>query len=831
MASVFTFDPDHPRVASPWLDSPDGEFDRDSSHWAPYVPSHVRLKPEPQTGPVEYKLHLLLGPRRLYASLDRCDPDRPHPRIPTPVIASARLSRPPEDWHTPILSPPTPQARQHRLEQLTTQLLWRLQQSSAHHTNSTAHVILPTLSRNLDAPQTESLSSAQLPDLSGSQGALYEIGVADDGTLVGLTEDEMRESLDNLRAMSTCLGCETRVTRRNTVGRAEWLQADDDEAASPTRMTSRLLVAEVLVQPSLSAPTTKSSSRHMTPRVNSASTNASESIQLRVSLTGATLSGKSSLLGTLTTSTMDNAKGKSRLSLLRHRHEISTGVTSSIAQEIIGYRRNVDDRVDILNYATENVESWTDIHLAAQGGRVVFLSDSAGHPRYRRTTVKSLVGWSPHWTLLCVSAKSQESTPPSPVTPDHRRMSDAAPDAFERAAISAGIVDLCLRLQLPLLIVVTKLDIASKAGLRTTLTQLLSQLKAAHRRPVILSRDARQSSTDTVALTRSDLDEITNITHSPDFDPFTTVPIVMTSAVDGTGMALLHSLLYKLPVPSKAKDDDSHATRGQSLFHVEDVYSNTSGGHQVVVAGLLDRGVVTLGKSLYLGPFSRLDHDLGPHPCLDEASELSERNSPSEGPVSWLPVQIRSLRDLRLPVNELRQDQVGTIGLQIDASENITRRIRKGMVLLEHVGQESRSFSARFDRDDLGVLAVGSQVVVYIASIRASARVFGASIPVEKSNARDGNVEIGAEVKQQDDRSESVSGNITHAELDVTFHFDNGSEYIEVGSKVLVMPGGGPGVYHTSNGNASVDTGINMEGRERGFAGLEGFVGCICKVG
>jgi GTPase len=122
--------------------------------------------------------------------------------------------------------------------------------------------------------------------------------------------------------------------------------------------------------------------------------------QLRITLTGPTTSGKSSLLGTLSTATLDNGRGKSRLSLLKHRHEIVSGVTSSVAQELIGYK---DDRV--INYASGNVTSWTDIHSSAENGRLVFVSDSAGHPRYRRTTVRGLVGWAPH-------VRSPEIMPP-----------------------------------------------------------------------------------------------------------------------------------------------------------------------------------------------------------------------------------------------------------------------------------------------------------------------------------------------------------------------------------------------------------------------------------
>jgi GTPase len=37
--------------------------------------------------------------------------------------------------------------------------------------------------------------------------------------------------------------------------------------------------------------------------------------------------------------------------------------------------------------------------------------DSAGHPRYRRTTVRGLVGWAPHWILLSMAAGDGENGP------------------------------------------------------------------------------------------------------------------------------------------------------------------------------------------------------------------------------------------------------------------------------------------------------------------------------------------------------------------------------------------------------------------------------------
>ena len=208
----------------------------------------------------------------------------------------------------------------------------------------------------------------------------------------------------------------------------------------------------------------------------------SKTEQIRVSLTGATGSGKSSLLGSLSTSTLDNGRGKSRLSLLKHRHEIASGITSSVTQELIGYRDTFGQdgtrhSTQVLNYGTGDVSEWLEIHASAEGGRLVFLSDSAGHPRYHRTTVRGLVGWDPHWTLLCISADSAEDSSPK---------SQDTLGSTADVDLSQTHLKLCLELELPLVIVITKYDLATKQGLRHTLAKLLSAIKEAGRKPCIV---------------------------------------------------------------------------------------------------------------------------------------------------------------------------------------------------------------------------------------------------------------------------------------------------------------------------------------------------------
>ena len=56
--------------------------------------------------------------------------------------------------------------------------------------------------------------------------------------------------------------------------------------------------------------------------------------------------GKSSLLGVLTQGELDNGRGRARLNLFRHLHEIESGRTSSISHEILGF--NSKGQVELL---------------------------------------------------------------------------------------------------------------------------------------------------------------------------------------------------------------------------------------------------------------------------------------------------------------------------------------------------------------------------------------------------------------------------------------------------------------------------------------------------
>ncbi|KIW00903.1 uncharacterized protein PV09_07650 [Verruconis gallopava] len=838
MASIFTFDPDPPRVSSPW------STPRTSTP-APIT----RLEAEPQEGPTEYKLHLLLRRRRDYhtssTSLHVSGPNRP-------VSASPKSRLPSE---IPNKSPPlqtkSTQTRQQRLEQLTTQLLWRLQQSCPHHSTSATKQITPSF------PSASEISTGVnvgpvVAGLEESRGALYEIGVADDGTFVGLTEDEMTESLQNLRAMAASLGCIVEILRKVCVGSCEYYDGDSGKENQQLR-TENLWVVEAYVKPNTAALTGSrdgQSSRASATNVWSdgeAHDEVRAATQLKISLTGATMSGKSTLLGSLTTATLDNGRGKGRLNLLKHRHEIVSGMTSSVTQELLGYVPDSEGTVQVVNYASDNVSSWTDIHALCKSGRIVLLSDSAGHPRYRRTTLRGIIGWCPDWTLLCIPADNAEdttglvgSTPPA---------EEVLGVASVDVDLSQAHLDLCLKLDLRLVIVVTKLDLASKGGLRQTLAKVLSTLKAAGRTPSIL---ANPSGADEDLMTiPASIHKICRETVSSLTDT-RVVPIVLTSAVKGINVTTLHSLLYQLPLPTPP----SQRVHGEAstLFHIEETYKSRLYGDQAnelpVLSGIFARGKLSVGDEVWLGPFMTES----PSEQHDTKSEASKRPSiptsrsfpgaltparglpgPESSPSDeWLKVRIISLRYLRLPVTTLVGGQVGTVGIEAADARNAasasSNRIRKGMVLATPPPTGRKGFVAEFARKDVDILSIGMSVVVYVASVRGSAKVVAGAVPDDEplessmeslldhpneDEEEEEGFAFNFDGDQAPDEKPVPNKDDKERHLHVTFQFIATKEYLDIGSQVLVMPGGGPGIY-----------GGNERG-EKGIAGLDGFVGTI----
>ncbi|KAJ6786867.1 hypothetical protein PWT90_00008 [Aphanocladium album] len=852
MASIFTYDPDPPKVSSPWIppadptkSTPSTSFTKAELHGEHDLLSDygvTKLEAEPQEGPTEYKLHLLLRPRRAFTYMSTRIKGKKS-NSGTPQIDNAAARSP----ATPIVAP---QPRQQRLQHLTTQLLWRMQQSSPYHAARSKELVIPRLPDD-SADLNAAIQLAPLiPGLEESGGALYEIGVSDDGTLVGLTKDEMNESLTTLKIMAASLGCTVEVMRMVIVGECEWVESADlvdsgDTAVRQVPRQDKLWVAEAMVTPclkqsdsaeSIHESKSQNSASGAKPRQDTAaiaSRGKSTTTQLRVTLTGPTTSGKSSLLGTLSTGTLDNGRGKSRLSLLKHRHEMVSGVTSSIAQELVGYKDGT-----ILNFSQPDIESWIDIHDQAQDGRLLFVSDSGGHPRYRRTVLRGLMNWAPHWSILCIAADDSEQSFGAYGLSVHQNNSVEVP----YVDLVKAHLTLSLNLDVPMAVVVTKMDIASKIGLQKTLIKVLSAIKDSGRVPKILKPDQKEHK-ELAEIPASDRSQVKPIIEAmEDANSLTKiVPIVLTSAMTGSGIGLVHALLESLPMPPPPTSHDFvgavlNPEQPKSLFHIDDTYNLPipqgsladglrTGQNGVIVSGHLRFGSLTVGESIVVGPFPAEDEDgkvSGPedrpspssfglsisHPASAELARIAMKNAVSASEIAgeWLKAEVVSIRNLRLPVRTLEAGQAGSIGLVLDlgkeSSPREMSRIRRGMVLAvpsKHMLdtglslQAASGFTAIFEEFVAASLAVGTLVNVYVASIRAAARISRIHHPgYGDGDQEPGNTttdELGVFSLNEDMEMEAQRP-VAKTSAEVTLELLHTREWIEMGSRAIILEGG-----------------------------------------
>lgn len=301
------------------------------------------------------------------------------------------------------------------------------------------------------------------------------------------------------------------------------------------------------------------------------------------------------------------------------------------------------------------------------------------------------------------------------------------------------------------------------------------------------------------------------------------------------------ALLYELPIPPAPREKHNLSNQQPAtLFHIEDTYNAKSnvGSSSIhpVVSGHVRYGQLSLGDELLVGPYTTdVDGKDMDAASLNRPQIPTSRSFPgalgaaNSLPLTslgqeWRKVRITSLRNLRLPVHTLFAGQVGTIGIQGLSSPVNTPalvRLRKGMVLVSGNPEAKRGFVAEFARSDVDDLSIGMGVVVYLASVRASAKVLSGTIP-------DDDRETYQDESGSDDESfgfalddvvisQHMVKPSNNPRLLVTFQFIASREYVEDGSQVLIMPGGGPGLYG------------GQERGEKGVAGLGGFVGKVVR--
>ena len=361
-------------------------------------------------------------------------------------------------------------------------------------------------------------------------------------------------------------------------------------------------------------------------------------------MTGASHAGKSTLLSMLVHGHIDNGRGSARKGVFRHPHELLAGHTSAIAHELIGFT----SAGELVNYDYSAVVSWQDI--CEVSAKVIHFIDTAGAPRYLKTTLTGLVGHAPDYGCVVVPAVLQLQQQEDYLT-------------------------LCGALDVPFFVVLSKVDLATRAQLVDTLRWLYAILKNPPIRGVPL---LVQSDGDVSLAARS-------------IGSHRVVPIFFTCCVRRSGASTLVSFLNLLPkcVTSPKLPDDTD-------FAITEVFEHPQAG--TVLGGVMHAGFIspTHHHNLMLGPIDGV----------------------------FQPVTVTSVHRQRVPTRSLTMGQTGTLAINLPVNT-----IRRGMVIIANslVKWNRSEFSATLTAalESSLALKLGStkHVMLHFRALRTPARI------------------------------------------------------------------------------------------------------------
>lgn len=118
--------------------------------------------------------------------------------------------------------------------------------------------------------------------------------------------------------------------------------------------------------------------------------------EFRVCWLGPSSHGKTTTIGYLTYNEKDNGNGSGRMSILKHAHEQSSGLTSSIKHDIFGYVLG-----KLYNYRSSPNSTWT--HIVETSDKIISLFDLPGSSKYSRTMNFGINALKPDLYILVIS--------------------------------------------------------------------------------------------------------------------------------------------------------------------------------------------------------------------------------------------------------------------------------------------------------------------------------------------------------------------------------------------------------------------------------------------
>ncbi|KAL2048252.1 hypothetical protein N7G274_000163 [Stereocaulon virgatum] len=438
----------------------------------------------------------------------------------------------------------------------------------------------------LDASEGAEVTLPQLGNvlakrmLEGHGETLFDLGQEDNGESLGFSKEQWDIALDRVRRAANINQAECRVLMTRNVG-------GEEEVGSPNEK-DKSCTGKVMIRQAPETP--------------------EDVIETRIAVVGNVDAGKSTMLGVLVKGGLDDGRGKARVNLFRHKHEVESGRTSSVGMEIMGF----DTKGEII---ASNVPgrklSWEEI--GKRSAKVISFTDLAGHERYLRTTVFGLLSSSPNYCLLMVAANNG------------------------LIGMSKEHLGIALALNVPVMVVITKIDICPPQILQQTITQLTRILKSPGARKIPIFIKNREETIETAT----------------QFISQRICPVFQVSNVTGESLDLVRTFLNILP------HHGNYDAEAPFEFHVNDTFSVPFVG--TVVSGVVKSGVIHAGDAVLIGP--------------DSLGQFTTTN-------------IRSIERKRIPVPVCSAGQSASFALK-----RVRRKeVRKGMVVLPKLDHPPRVY-------------------------------------------------------------------------------------------------------------------------------------------
>lgn len=303
-----------------------------------------------------------------------------------------------------------------------------------------------------------------------------------------------------------------------------------------------------------------------------------EKDELKVVVCGPVDAGKSSLIGVLNNGVLDDGRGSSRNTVLKHHHEISSGRTSNISVNVYEYKNNNNK----LNLVKNNkiVKTMEKDYLVKN--RIVNLIDLAGHEKYLKTTVYGMLAYYPNYGIVVIGA----NTGITKLTKEH-----------------LGIM---LYLNIPFSIVVTKIDVTPKNVYLDLMRKLTKLLKGIKKNLHFVNKNSGDS--DMKKYIDSLREEKEN----------NIIPVITVSNKTGINIDNLHYMLSNVKIKKKTN----------KINYVNIDAKFTVPGIGLVVCGT-SFGSFELKKKYYIGPYNGKFYQItirSIHNCLRENVDKSDDN-------------------------------------------------------------------------------------------------------------------------------------------------------------------------------------------------------------